>query len=121
MQPVSRQDVQNIVDTARNRIMERLVTKQDLNLITDTIKNLTNLHLQSQQMLKQSEYQRSQLTRRIVSLETRIVAFENDIRALNASVARSTGQPPQQIIMPVQNQPDSDALQQAAQYAYRPN
>ncbi len=121
MNPASRQDVQNAVDNMRNRIMERMVTKQDLTAISDMVKNLVILHQQSQQLLKQSEYQRSQLTRRVVSLETRISNFENEVRSLNLNISRATNQQPQQIIMPVQAEPNKQAFEQAAQYAYRPN
>lgn len=117
MNPVNRQDVQNIVEIARNRIMERMVTKQDILALTDTVKNLSALQLQSQQLLRQGEYQRSQLSRRVVALEARTIALENEIRSLNSSLSRMVGQRPQQIIMPVQNQPDERAMQQAAQYA----
>lgn len=121
MNPASRQDVQNIVEVARNRVMDRMVTRQDINVLTDTIKNLTVLHQQSQQIVRQSEYQQSQLSRRIVSLETRIVNFENDIRTLSAVVHRLGEQRPQQIIMPVQAHTDEKAIRQAAQYVLRPN
>lgn len=123
MNPASRQDVQNIVDNARNRIMERTVTRQDLIAISDMTRSLIALHQQSQQMLKQSEYQRSQLSRRLVAIEARMIAFENQMQALGTVVSRSAGQRPQQIIMPVQSQPDPHVLQQAAQYVaeYRPS
>lgn len=121
MNPVNRQDVQNIVEVAKNRIMDRMVTKQDIVALTDTVKNLAALHQQSQQIVKQSEYQQSQLSRRIVSLEAKISGLENDTRVMAATVARSMEQrQPQQIIMPVQTQADEKAMRQAAQYVYRP-
>ena len=72
MNPATRQDVQNIVDVARNRIEQRTVAKQDIINLTDSLKQLIGLHQQSQQMIKQSEYQRLQLTRRSIAVEARL-------------------------------------------------
>lgn len=123
MNPVNRQDVQNIVDIARNRIMERMVTRQDFLTLCDTVKNLTVLHQQSQQMLKQGEYQRSQLSRRVVALEARTVSLENEIRALSVLTSRLVDQR-SPLVAATQSQPQPDARvpQQAPQYAaeYRP-
>ncbi len=118
MGPVSRQDVQNIVEVARNRIMERAVTKQDITTLTDTIRNLTNLHQQSQQMLKQSEYQRLQLSRQVVAAEARLANLENEVRTTQAMINRLAGQRPQHIIMPVPVPQGQD--NQPTQYSYRP-
>lgn len=119
MGPVSRQDVQNIVDVARNRIMERAVNRQDLCVLSDTIRNLTTLHTQSQQLLKQSEYQRLQLNRQIVALEARLVNLGNDLKTTQAMISRmATQQRPQQIVMPA---PAPQPQQQApTQYSYYP-
>jgi hypothetical protein len=126
MNPVSRQDVQNIVDIARNRIMERMVTRQDLMPINDCVKNLLALHQQSQQLLKQSEYQRSQLTRRVVALETHIATLENDIRVLSSAVVRAVEQRQQPVVTPTQVAPVEQQTQpqrqpvpgQPSPYAY---
>lgn len=122
MNPASRQDVQNIVDISRNRIMERMVTKQDLMMISDMVKNLLALHQQSQQMLKQGEYQRSQLSRRVVALEARTISLENEIRALSIHTSRLVDQrSPLVAAAAQQNQVDERAPQQAGQYTeYRP-
>lgn len=116
MGPANRQDVQNIVEVARNRIMERAVTKQDLSVLSDAIRNLTNLHMQSQQLLKQSEYQRLQLTRRAVALEARIASFENEIRSMQSAMYKMAEQRPQQIVMPA----PAEQTEPTTQYAYRP-
>ena len=125
MNPVSRQEVQNIVDIARNRIMERMVTRQDIIALNDYVKNLLALHQQSQQLLKQSEYQRSQLTRRVVALETHLATLENEIRVLSSAVVRAVEQraaqpvaAPTQIAQPTQPQPQSQPQAQPTQYAY---
>lgn len=117
MSPVNRQDVQNIVEIARNRIMERMVTKQDISAITDAIRNISNLHLQSQQLLKQSEYQQSQLSRRVVALEARLINLEAELRNTQQAMLRVAEQP-QRIVVPAQPQTES---QPTTEYVYRPS
>ena len=98
--PASRQDVQNIVDIARNRIEQRTVAKQDIINLTDSLRQLIGLHQQSQQMIKQSEYQRLQLTRRSAAVEARLANLENEIRSLTASTNRMAELKQQPIVMP---------------------
>lgn len=106
MNPASRQDVQNIVDIARNRIEQRTVAKQDIINLTDSLKQLIALHQQSQQMIKQSEYQRLQLTRRSAAVEARLMNLENEIRTLTASMNRVADQRQQPVVIPAQPQVD---------------
>lgn len=113
MNPISRQDVQNIVDISRNRIMERMVTKQDVAMVSEALRNIMVVNQQNQQLLKQSEYQRAQLAKRVVTLEGRIASFENEIRSVSTTMLRSAEQRAQQITLPTQNQP-----QESPQYAY---
>ena len=117
---VTRQDVQNIVDVARNRIEQRTVAKQDIINLTDSLRQLIGLHQQSQQMIKQSEYQRLQLTRRSTALEARMSSLENEIRALTAATNRMAGQKQQPIIVPtpvLQAQEPEPGM--ARQYGYQ--
>lgn len=101
--------------------MERMVTKQDVAMVSEALKNIMTCNQQNQQLLKQSEAQRLQLARRVATLEGRLASFENEMRVVSTTMLKSAGQRPQQIIMPVQNQPDEEALQHAAQYVqYRP-
>ena len=123
--PATRQDVQNIVDVARNRIEQRTVAKQDIINLTDSLRQLIGLHQQSQQMIKQSEYQRLQLTRRAAALEARMSSLENEIRTLAAATNRMAGQKQQPIFVPapVANDQERQSPSPAAQttYVYRPN
>jgi chromosome segregation ATPase len=122
MPPVNRQEVQNIIEIAKNRIIERVATKQDIIMLSDSIKTLSNLHLQSQQLLKQSEYQRSQLSRRIVALETRISSMDNEIRTAQYMLSKMAGQKqqPTQIVLPAtpEQQPITPT---PGSYVFRPN
>ena len=118
----TRQDVQNIVDVARNRIEQRTVAKQDIVNLTDTLKQLIGLHQQSQQMIKQSEYQRLQLTRRSAAVEARMTSLENEIRTLITATNRLSEQKQQPIIVPAPA-PQPQAAQNepglARQYGYQ--
>jgi hypothetical protein len=121
MNPVSRQDVQNIIDISRNRIMERMVTRQDFLTLCDTVKNLVSLHQQSQQLLKQGDYQRSQLSRRLVALEARTISLESEVRALSVHTSRLVDQRSPLVAAAAQNQLNERVPQQSVQHAeYRP-
>lgn len=117
MGPANRQDVQNIVNIAQNRIMDRAATKQDMVTLTDTIRMLTNLNQQTQQMLKQADYQRSQQTRRVVALEARLQNVETELRNTQFAIGRMVEQTPQQVVMPVQTDQQVPAATQ--QYVYK--
>lgn len=121
MNPASRQEVQNIVEIAKNRTLDRIPTKSEFVQLFDNVRTLINLHQQSQQLLKQSEYQRSQLTRRAVALETRVVALETEIKTTQWMISRLAEKQPQQIVVPAQAGDQPARSQPAQQYAYRPN
>jgi hypothetical protein len=121
MSPATRQDVQNIVDVARNRIEQRTVAKQDIVNLTDSLRQLIGLHQQSQQMIKASEYQRLQLTRRAAAVDVRLANLENEIRTLSAIMTRMV-EKQQPAVVPTQPQPQVEQRQNepgmARQYGY---
>jgi hypothetical protein len=121
--PVTRQDVQNIVENSRNRIFERVSTKQDINVLADTVRQLANLQQLSQQMLKQSEYQRLQLTRRAAAVEARLISIESELRAVRGSIDKMSGLKQQPIILPapVANEQERQTPATQSTYVYRPN
>lgn len=143
---ITKQDVQNIVDNARNRIMDRVVTRQDVQGLTDNVrllvnqrqqmsaqvvtrqdlqnvndslKNMLSIIQQNQQLLRQAEYQRLQLIRRVVALETRISQLEQELRSHKSTISRFAETRPQQVV-PVQPQPQANAEGYQGQYVYRP-
>lgn len=118
MNPASKQDVQNIVEIARNRTLDKIPTKPEFSQLFDNVRNLINMHLQSQQLLKQSEYQRSQLSRRVVAFEARVASLETEVKTLEYMISKLAERPPQQIVMPAR--PDQQAAP-STQYVYRPN
>ena len=106
MNPASKQDVQGIIDNARNRLEQRTVARQDILNLTESIKQLVTLHQQSQQMIKQSEYQRLQLTRRSEAVETRLSSLENEIRSMSAALSRVEEQHKQPVVVSMPAQAD---------------
>lgn len=116
MNPISRQDVQNIVDISRNRIMERMVTKQDVAMVAEAMKNVLATCQQSQQLLRQSEYQRVELSRRVATLEARLSHFEQEMRVLNTAVLKTVERG--QVALPMQSASDEDGRRQAVQHTY---
>jgi ribosomal 50S subunit-associated protein YjgA (DUF615 family) len=127
MGPATKQDVQSIVDASRSRVLERIdrvALKQDIQAIMDCLKGLLNVHQQSQQLLRQAEYQRLQLIRRMTAIEARMVQLEQQARSSKGAlskVAQAASQP-QRLIFPAQpsNQGESQAGYQAQYAAYRP-
>lgn len=120
---VSKQDVQNIINTCQNRILERTASKQDLQAVNDTIKSLLNLNQQSQQLMRQAEYQRSQMARRVMALEARLIQLEQELRVHRDMLSRISNQQsqPQQIIIPAQSrEAAAQGGGQLEQYVYRP-
>lgn len=124
MGPVNRQDVQNIINNAQNRIFDRVASRQDMLVLIDAVRTLSNLHQQSQQLLKQSEYQRSQLARRTVALETRMSNIEVELKNTQMLVGRVLdrigAQQLQKISLPAQPE-QQRAAEPATQYVYRPS
>lgn len=120
MSEVSRQDVQVIADVCRNRIMERMATKHDMTITLELAKSTLSVSQQNQQLLRQSEHQRSQLEKRVVSLEARLMDLKNEIRLLTYAVNQAAGQHVQQpTAASPQTKRGGDAAQQPTpQYAY---
>ena len=106
MNPASKQDVQGIVDIARNRLEQRTVARQDILNLTESIKQLVILHQQSQQMIRQSESQRLQLTRRSEAVETRLNSLENEIRSMGVVLSRIADQQKQPVVVSMPTQAD---------------
>lgn len=101
--------------------MERMVTKQDVVMVSEALKNLLALSQQNQQLLKQSECQRVELTKRVTTLENRLVRFEHEMKTLNTTVLRAAEQQRlQQAVMPMQvsSTEDDAATKQPAQFTY---
>lgn len=101
--------------------MERMVTKQDVAMVSEALRNLVALSQQNQQLLRQSENQRIILAKRVATLEGRLASFENEMRITSSTLLKTAGQR-QQIVMPTQQAEEPSIKNPQAQYAsyYRP-
>lgn len=122
MVSITRQDLQSVIDNARNRLLERIATRQDVHALQDTIKALTNTLQQSQQMLRHAEYQRVQLVRRAVAMESRMVQLEHELQNMRRVMtqladARPTEKVTERVIM---TQPNGQR-QTTGRYFYNPS
>jgi len=125
MTPITKQDLQNVVDTARNRIMERTASRQDVLSLHDTIKMLTTLHQQSQQLQRQAEFQRVQLVRRAVAMESRMVQLERELQNVRRVITQlAQAQPTERVterVIMQQVQPEQPPVAaEQATYVYSP-
>lgn len=92
-QSMTRQDLQNVTQMVQNKIIERLVTKFDVQAAADNardrvISNLNSLHLENQAMIRQSNAQRDQVWRRTAALEAQIMNMQQEMRTLTQSINR---------------------------------
>ena len=86
MNAITRQDVQNITDNLRNRIIERMITKQDVLGLHDAIRQSTTLVQQNQMSLRNGEQYLAQILKRVELLESRINETAMDIKKLQYEV-----------------------------------
>ncbi len=117
MQGLTRQELQIAIDNARNTILQKVATKQDIEVSRDRVVGYAHdLHQQNQQLLRQANYQNEQLVRKVSILEARLTGLEHEIRTTNQLLTKLVDHP-QPIIMPVTNDNgDSGQLK----YVYRP-
>jgi hypothetical protein len=125
MVTLTKQDVQSVIDNARNRLLNSVASRQDIQALQETIKMLTNTLQQSQQLLRQGEYQRVQLVRRAVAMESRMVQLESELRSLRTAMiqlsqVRPTERVTERVIMAAEREmPDRQAPGQT--YVYNPS
>lgn len=86
MNAITRQDVQNITDNLRNRIIERMITKQDVLGLHDVIRQSTTLVQQNQMSLRNGEQYLAQILKRVELLESSINETAMDIKKLQYEV-----------------------------------
>lgn len=88
MGPISRQELQGMLENSKNRVLERAACKTDLQPIQDLMKTILQMFQQNQQLMKQFENQLLQVARRDILLESRLATVERDIKDLKAEVFR---------------------------------
>jgi len=93
MNTLTRQDFVSVTENTKNRIIERLVTKYDVQAACDNardriLSSVQSLQLENQAIIRQSNAQRDQAWRKIMALEGQIVALQQDIRVQNQMLTR---------------------------------
>lgn len=124
MAPVSKQEVQSLLDSARKQIIEKVATRHDVQMLTeaarDRVMNYTRdlLQIYQQNMLRRLEFYHIQDTRRVATLETRLMTLEQELKSMRVSLERLHETQPQRVYMPLQNEADK---QPYTQYVYKPS
>lgn len=97
MVSLTKQDIQGVIDSARNRILERVATRQDIQSACDASRDrvLTYVHdvqQQQYQLSRQTNIQVNQLVRRMAAMESRLLTLEselhNEMRAIHGLLQR---------------------------------
>lgn len=88
MDTVSKQDFVNVTETAKDKIIERLVTKYDVQAAADSARDrilaeIQSLHTENQAMMRSNNAGHDQLTRRLAALEAQVSELQQEIGALN--------------------------------------
>jgi hypothetical protein len=125
MAELNKQDVQHAIDSAKNTLLQRLASRQDLQTMLDNnreriISHTSDLHHYQLQIFSQNNQQRIDLARRAAALESRIISLEQDIKALSGLLNKFMQQHPNSIRLPeggtnTSRNPQPDTLQ----YIYR--
>lgn len=88
MDTMSKQDFVNVTETAKDKIIERLVTKYDVQAVADSARDrilaaIQTLHAENQAMMRTNNAGRDQLVRRISALEAQLASLQEEIRVMN--------------------------------------
>lgn len=101
MAEVSKQDIQYLLDAQRNTLLQRLGTKQDMQIISDVSRDKIMALLQQQaQLIRQMNYQNIQMYRRVVTLETRMANMEYSLKTVHQLTHNVAENMPRQMVMP---------------------
>ncbi|CAN5635973.1 hypothetical protein BH23PAT1_BH23PAT1_3400 [soil metagenome] len=131
---ISKQDMQSIVETAKNRVIERMLTRQEMQILSDTSRDRIMNHMQyviqthQQQTFTRDNDRSVQTQRYISSLESRIGSLESEIKSMRrllTQVASMLSETHEQsrMAMQMQSEQQSDQPEPArayTNYAYGP-
>lgn len=91
--PLTRQDIMAITDGAKNTIIQKLVTKRDIQGASDNARDrilntINTFHIENQNLLRQNTNQNDQTWRRILNMESQINSLRQEVRILITAVNR---------------------------------
>lgn len=121
MVTLTKQELQSVIDSARNRMMEKMASRQDMQALQETIRVLTVTLQQSQQLLRQNESQRTQLVRRAVAMESRMVQMDQQLQAMRRLMTQLAQTQPDERITERVIMAQSEQIQTPEQRYYNPN
>ncbi len=123
MGPMTKQEAQGLLDNTKKQIIEKVATRHEIQSLTeasrDRMMNYVRdlLQVYQQNMLRRMEFYHVQSTRRVATMETRMMTMEQELKMMRQLMERMADQSPQRIYMPVQNENDKQPYQQ---YVYQP-
>lgn len=93
MSTMTQQDLLNATEAAKNKIIERLVTKYDVQVACDNardriLESIQSMHLDNQAMIRQLNAQKDQSWRKIEALQTQVAGLQDEIRAMRRSLGQ---------------------------------
>lgn len=93
MAPASRQDVQNMLNVTTSKVLDRLISKYDIQTVCEQsrdriINSMQNLHTQDQRLIGQTVWQLNQTLSRLVQVETRMLTLEQQMKVLIQSLQK---------------------------------
>lgn len=88
MGTMTRQDLLTVTEVAKNKIIERLVTKYDVQAACDSVKNkimstVQSMQLENQAMMRQMNAQNDQTWRKVTSIESQVASLQREVRELS--------------------------------------
>ncbi len=91
--PLTRQDLMAITDGSQRKIIDRLITKNDIQGATDNARDrilntINAYHVESQTLIRQANSQNDQMWRRIATLENQVTSLRQEVRMLIQSMHR---------------------------------
>jgi hypothetical protein len=100
MGQLTRQDIQPMLDAMKNRILDRVATRQDIQSLTEASRDriMAYAHdlvqIQQQNIMRRTDVQNSQLTKRVAVLEARMLSLEQELRLTRQAMERISEQQP---------------------------
>jgi hypothetical protein len=88
---LTQQDLLSMTTESRNKIIERLVTKYDVQSAADSARDrimnsLNAMHMENQAVMRQANAQRDQLWRKTAALEMQVSNLQREVAKLTQSI-----------------------------------
>lgn len=93
MMAATRQDIQGVVDYAKNSILQRVMSKGEFQSVAEQVRDrilseINSIHQENQQMLRASSQSRETLIRKTTAMESRMASLEQEFKVLQQMIGR---------------------------------